>query len=161
MKFTFQFLVFSFGFIFQSIFTVNAADMAFSGILVEPPPCKINEGVDMTLSFEKVGINKVDGDNYRRSIEYTLNCKDSPSRDLTMMLTTTSVASFSSGTIQTNIAGLGVKIYANGVPVEFSKAIVITPGEKPKLEAVPLSQPGVTLTEGMFFASATLTFKFQ
>lgn len=145
----------------QSMLNANAADMVFKGVLVEPPPCKINEGIDMTLSFDKIGVNKVDGDNYRKEIEYTLSCKDSPSRNLTMMLDTSSVASFSSGTIQSNIAGLGIKVYINGAPAEFSKPLVIKQGEKPKLEAVPVSQPGIDLTEGKFYASATLTFKFQ
>ncbi|CAI1981562.1 fimbrial protein [Serratia fonticola] len=145
-------------------FTVSDAcsvDMEFKGTLIEPPPCIVNGGQDINVSFDKVGINKIDGDSYRKEINFILDCIDSPPWTMSMTLSSSSVASFSPGTIQSTINGLGIKIYSDGKPIAFSQPILIDPARRPKLEAVPLSEYGVTLSEGKFTASATLTVQYQ
>lgn len=140
---------------------LNTANMIFSGTLITPPPCKINGGIDMTISFDKVGISKVDGENYRREIPYNLDCVNISPWSLSMMLTTSSIASFAPSTIQTNVPGFGIKIYIDGKEMTFSKAFFITGTNHPVLEAVPVSQKGINLPEGKFSASATLTVQYQ
>ncbi|MEX2950832.1 fimbrial protein [Serratia fonticola] len=139
-----------------------AVNMSFKGTLIEPPPCTVNGGLDINVSFNKVGVNKIDGDAYRQDIVLKLDCiAAAPPWTLALMLSTTSVASFSSSTIQSSIEGLGIKVYLDGQPLPFDKAIEINPSQLPRLEAVPISYPGVELTEGKFTASATLAVQYQ
>ena len=47
------------------------ADMTFHGTLITPPPCTINDDSRIEVNFgERVGINKVDGVNYRQMMNY-------------------------------------------------------------------------------------------
>ncbi len=141
--------------------SANTVDMNFKGTLIEPPLCQINAGQDIIVYFGKIGINKLDGNNYRKDIGFPLDCVSSPPWSLTMTLNSNKIALFSPGTIQSSINGMGIKIFVDGEPVIFSKDIIINPEKIPKLEAVPISKKGVTLIEGKFTASATLTLQYQ
>ena len=54
-----------------------SANLAFTGTLVEPPLCTINNGNTLTIDFKDVGVNKVDGINYRLPMNYTITCAGS------------------------------------------------------------------------------------
>ena len=44
------------------------ANLRFDGTLIEPPPCTINSGGTIVVDFGDVGVNKVDGVNYRKTV---------------------------------------------------------------------------------------------
>ncbi|ERK14117.1 Minor fimbrial subunit StfF [Serratia fonticola AU-P3(3)] len=135
-------------------------NMTFSGTLIDPPPCSINDKKDMSVHFDKVGVNKVDGINYQQPIDYIVTCTDLPGWTLALRLTGDAVT-FLPGTIQTNVTGLGIRITINDQPMELTKNYVIDPSNLPKLKAVPVKDPGTVLTEGTFTASATLLALYQ
>lgn len=138
-----------------------AVDMKFSGTLAEPPPCQINGSKDITVVFNKVGINKVNGNNYRQKVDFSLDCGVIPSWELTLTLSTSSVSDFSDATVQTNIPGLGIKVYIDGKPMLFDKAYPVSSVVTPTLEAVPVKDAAHELTEGHFFATASLKAEYQ
>lgn len=135
-------------------------NMTFSGTLIDPPPCYINDKKEMRVFFEKVGVNKVNGINYLQPIEYVLDCKDTPGWGLALKLTGDD-AMFLDGTLQTDVAGLGIQVTINGQPMELNKNFAITPGNLPTLNAVPVKKAGTVLTERPFKASATLLAMYQ
>lgn len=145
----------------SSCSVVEAADMQFKGKLIEPPSCQVNAGQDINIYFDKVGINKVDGNNYRKEINIPMDCISTNPWSLNLAITTNSVATFAAGTVQSNIDGLGMQILIDGSPIEFNRNFLINPEAPPKLEVVPLSENGIPLTEGKFTASATLTIQYQ
>lgn len=147
--------------ILSSFLIAEAADMQFKGKLIEPPSCQVNAGQDINIYFEKVGINKVDGNNYRKEINIPMDCISTNPWSLNLAITTNSPAIFSPGTVQSNIDGLGIQILIDGNPIAFNRNFVINPEAPPKIEVVPLRENGVTLTEGKFTASATLTIQYQ
>ncbi|WP_411753382.1 fimbrial protein [Serratia sp. (in: enterobacteria)] len=137
-----------------------AENMSFSGTLIEPPPCLVNNGNDIDVPFDKIGVKSVDGMNHRRQIHYVLDCTAGPAWSMVLTLIGPAAA-FEQATLQTNITDLGIKIYQNGQPFELGTPIAINPQNPPMLEAVPVKKPGTELTEGVFEVTATLLAQYQ
>jgi len=139
------------------------ADMVFRGTLIEPPPCTINDGNRVDVDFgERVGINKVDGVNYRQVMNYQITCDNAGSGNWALTLSLTGAAAgFDEQALQTNKADLGVRIYQNDTPFTPGSTLDINISNLPQLEAVPVKREGATLTEGAFESWATLRADYQ
>lgn len=138
-----------------------AANVAFNGTLIEPPPCTINGGSTIEVDFKEVGIGKVDGEHYRESVNYTITCS-TDTLPWEMILTVRGTATtFEPSAVQSSVPDLGIKLLQNGLPLELNKPLLITPSSPPVLEAVPVKRPGSTLAPGGFTASATLLANYQ
>jgi type 1 fimbria pilin len=139
------------------------ADLRFRGTLRVPPPCTINEGGTVAVDFgQRVGINKVDGANYRQAVDYRISCDTPGARPWEMWLTLKGNATaFDKAAVQTDNANLGIRIYQNGAPFTLNGGLKIDPNNPPRLEAVPVAKPGAVLKEGAFVATATLQVNYQ
>ncbi|CAI1719201.1 putative minor fimbrial subunit StfF [Serratia fonticola] len=135
-------------------------NMSFSGTLIEPPPCLVNNDKDIDVPFDRIGVNSVDGVKHRRQVDYVLDCTAGPAWSMVLTLLGP-VAAFEPATLQTNIANLGIKIYQNGEPFELGTPIAVDPLNPPLLEAVPVKKPGTELTERTFEVTATLLADYQ
>ncbi|MGF6192854.1 fimbrial protein [Serratia sp. 2723] len=137
-----------------------AENMSFSGTLIEPPPCLVNNDKDIDVPFDRIGVNSVDGVKHRRKVDYVLDCTAGPAWSMVLTLNGP-VAAFETATLQTNIANLGIKLYQNGQPFELGTPIAVDPLNPPLLEAVPVKKPGTELTEDTFEVTATLLADYQ
>lgn len=136
-------------------------DMSFHGTLIEPAPCtivSINDGDRIDVDFgNRVGVHKVDGVNYRKNINYQINCEDAGSSNWALMLSLSgSVAGFDGQALQTDKTNLGIRIYQNDKPFTPNSTLKINFANQPRLEAVPVKKAGSKLNEGAFEAWATL-----
>lgn len=137
-------------------------DVAFRGTLLEPPPCTINSGNDITVNFGlKVGVRKVDGVNYMQDINYDLVCEPNTHSWVLKLKLTGNSTTFDNAAVQTNISDLGIKILRDGQPFVLGSELIITSASKPLLQAVPVQKPGVLLTDGPFEAAVTLQADYQ
>ncbi|MFP7326997.1 fimbrial protein [Serratia marcescens] len=138
-------------------------DMRLRGMLRMPPPCSINSGNVVAVDFsQRVGINNVDGSNYRQAVNYRIDC-DSPGAlpwEMTLILKG-NATTFDGAAVQTSNGNLGIRVYQNNVPFTINSGIKIDPANPPRLEAVPVARPGSTLREGVFEATATLQAEYQ
>lgn len=135
--------------------------MTLHGTLIAPPPCTINGGKKIDVDFgERVGVNKIDGQNYRQTIDYSVTCERGV-LPWEMTLTLKGNASFERAALQTNKPELGIRIYQNDTPFIINTPLKIVPGNLPLLEAVPIAKPGSKLIEGAFSAAATLQADYQ
>ncbi len=76
---------------------------------------------------------------------------------LAIVVDTTNPALFDSAAVMTDKTGLGIRILVDSQPVTFSQHVaVINPASPPKIEAVPVQDQSITLTEGAFEATMTL-----
>ena len=117
--------------------------------------------IPLTIDFKDVGVNKVDGINYRLPMNYTITCAGS-TLPWEMVLTVKGTASsFESAAVQSSVTDLGIKLLQNGQPFQLNTPIVINPATPPALEAVPVKRPGSTLKSGGFSAAATLMAEYQ
>ncbi len=141
----------------------DEAEMRFRGTLRAPPPCTINDGGIMEINFgQRIGINKVDGVNYRQAVTYRLNCNlnDGLPWELTLTLKGNATA-FDKAALQTDKTDLGIRLYHDDEPFEIDSSLNIDPANPPRLEAVPVARPGSVLSEGAFTATATLQADYQ
>ncbi len=139
------------------------ADMTFRGTLIEPPPCSINDGSQVDVDFgERVGINKVDGVNYRQLMNYQITCENGSSGAwaLTLNLSGTA-AGFDNNALMTSKNNLGIRVYQNDEPFTPGSTLNIDLANPPRLEVVPVKKADTTLTEGAFEAWATLRADYQ
>lgn len=135
-----------------------AENMSFHGTLVAPP-CTISSGNTIEVAFgNDLGINKIDGANYKQPVNYTVDCEAGyAANNLAIVVETGAPTAFDSSAIVTTKTGLGIRILIDGQPVTFSGRVAVTnPASPPKIEAVPVQDQGVTLTEGAFDATMTL-----
>ena len=139
------------------------AAMVFHGTLITPPPCTINDGNQVDVDFgDRVGINKVDGVNYRQPLNYQLTCDEAAGGIWVLTLSLSGgVAAFDNNALLTNKSGLGIRVYQKGQPFAPNSAVWINRANPPRLEAVPVKRAGATLTEGAFEAWATLRADYQ
>lgn len=139
-----------------------ADNMLFRGTLIEPPPCTINDDGMVDVDFgERVGINKVNGVNYRKPVDYRITCESGATGlDMTLTLSGTHTG-YDDAAVQTDMADLGIKVLQNGTPFTLNTPLSIDPQNPPVLEAVPVKTPGATLPEGAFVATATLKAEYQ
>lgn len=137
-------------------------EMQFRGTLVEPPPCTINDDNQMDVDFgERVGINKVDGVNYRQGLNYQITCEKHDKTLMMVLSLSGNTAGFDNNALRTTKDNLGIRVYQNDKPFTPGSTLVIDPDSPPRLEAVPVRKAGSTLTEGPFEAWATLRADYQ
>lgn len=137
------------------------ANLTFGGTLNEPPPCTINGGSNIEVDFQDVGVNKVDGVNYLKPVNYSITCLPG-TLPWEMVLTVKGVAtSFEPSALQSSVSDLGIRLLQSGVPLNLNTLLMINPLAPPVLEAVPVKRPGVSLGTGGFTASATLLAQYQ
>lgn len=139
------------------------ADMTFHGTLIEPPSCTVNDGNRVDVDFgERVGINKVDGENYRQQLNYQVTCDKAVGGTWALKLSLSGSASgFDNDALLTDRTGLGIRVYQGDKPFPPNTTVKINLANPPRLDAVPVKQAGATLTEGAFEAWATLRADYE
>ncbi|MBE4916813.1 fimbrial protein [Enterobacter cloacae complex sp. P6RS] len=150
--------------VFQIICSAHAEDnMFFHGTLVTPP-CTIQNGQEIDVAFgEDLGINKIDGVNYRQNVNYRIVCDTHyMPNELAVVVDSTQPTIFDSSAVQTTKNGLGVRIFVASQPATFGTRIAVKdPNSPPEIEAVPVQDPGITLDEGAFDATMTLRVDYM
>ncbi len=56
------------------VFAAPSATVTVKVTVVAPPPCVINDGRPIEVEFGDVMTTRVDGDNYKMPVNYTLSC---------------------------------------------------------------------------------------
>ncbi|PIJ52509.1 exotoxin [Erwinia sp. OLMDLW33] len=129
--------------------------------VVAPPPCIINGDKTIDVDFGTNVITKnVDGINYLRLVDYSLECNGKFSNAMKLMVMGNQTF-FDTSALQTNIADFGIALRANGQPLTINNWVQFTYPDKPVLQAVPVKKAGATLTGGEFNAGATLMVAYQ
>lgn len=103
---------------------------------------------------------KIDGNNYIRTVDYSLECKDN-TRNAMKMMVQGNATTFDASALQSNMADLGVSLRANGAALTINDWMNFTYPDKPVLQAVPVMRAGSTLSGGDFMAAATLMVSYQ
>lgn len=159
--------LFSLGAIFTP-FLVQAVPVNFSGTLIDNPPCTVNNSQTIDVPFGEIGINKIDGVNYTQLFTLTLNCHASLGGVTSLYLDYTGIPAydFDEDALQTNLHGLGIRLYRSNGSMLFSidsgYNILLEGGSITTLDlyAVPVKQAGVDLPEGDFTATATFELQY-
>lgn len=143
-------------------FPLLAAEMQFHGTLIEPPPCTISDNEIINIDFGKnIGVNNIDGVNYSQNVDYKITCDLGTSLTGLILILTGNPTTFDESAVQTSVSGLGIRLLHDGIPAKFGENIAVDITNLPLIQAVPVKNPDVTLSEGEFTASATLKADYQ
>lgn len=134
------------------------APIVISGSINAKPQCVVNNNQTIRVAFgDDLITSKVNGVNYLRTIDYTLECKNA-GQSLMKMKVAGAAATFNNAAIQTNKANLAIALRANGNPLPIGTWLAFNYPNKPVLQAVPVS--GGVLATGAFSAAATLMVEY-
>lgn len=128
--------------------------------VVAPPPCVINDDRPVEVEFGDVMTTRVDGDNYKMPVNYTLSCTGGTSNAMKLQVKGNGAA-FDATVLQTNKTGLGIELRQGDGKLAVNSWLNFTYPNKPELWAVPVKQAGTTLTGGEFSAGATMAMDYQ
>ncbi|CAI1968274.1 fimbrial protein [Serratia fonticola] len=128
--------------------------------VVAPPPCVINDDRPIDVEFGDVMTTRVDGDNYKMPVNYTLSCTGGTTNAMKLQVKGTGAA-FDATVLQTNQTGLGIELRQGDSKLAVNDWLNFTYPNKPELWAVPVKQRGATLTGGEFSAGATMAVDYQ
>ncbi|CAI1017102.1 fimbrial protein [Serratia marcescens] len=128
--------------------------------VVAPPPCVINDDRPVEVEFGDVMTTRVDGDNYKMPVNYTLSCSGGTSNAMKLQVKGNGAA-FDATVLQTNKTGLGIELRQGDGKLAVNSWLNFTYPNKPELWAVPVKQAGTTLTGGEFSAGATMAVDYQ
>lgn len=141
---------------------IAVSDIIFSGELIESAPCVVNNGAIIVVDFgNEMMTTRIDGTEYKKQIEYTLDCSKATSSYQKIRISTTSTSTFDANSIATGKTGLGIAIYNGTTRYTLGNWINFTDPALPKLYAVPVKDSGVTLTGGAFDVLASLVVAYQ
>ncbi|AZC90138.1 fimbrial protein [Pseudomonas carnis] len=128
-------------------------------VTVIGPTCVINNGRPIEVDFgNSVMTTRVDGKNYMKTVDYTLDCDSVGSNAMRMQI---QGAASSNNGLSTNKSDLAIAFLNNGVPLPMNTWINFTWPNKPNLQAVPVRSGSQMLTGGEFSAAATMMVDYQ
>ncbi|QSB39150.1 hypothetical protein JTY93_23465 [Pseudomonas hygromyciniae] len=70
---------------------------------------------------QNIAVRKVNGVNYRQTVDYGIRCDASPYEWVMILKITGQVTSFNPAALQTSVGGLGIEIRQNGEPLILGK----------------------------------------
>lgn len=154
-----------------SALTASAVEVNFTGNLIQNPPCDVAgpDGVNQPIKvlFGEVGITKIDGMNYQQDFSLTLSCGDGLGDAVALYLEYRGMqAGFDDKALQASQAGLGVRLYHQGVVIGPMTGTAMTMSSNGTatlpLSAVPVrdSNPAAVLYEGDFTATASVEMNY-
>lgn len=138
-----------------------ADNMLFSGTLINPPPCVINNSGTIVVNFgDDVLTSRVDGTLYMQPVIYTLKCSGAVDNALKMMIKGNE-ASFNSSILSTSNLSLGIKLLRDDQILPINRSFNFSYPMIPVLSAVPVKQTGSALSAGQFSGTATMVVEYQ
>ena len=138
----------------------SSATITLKVTVVAPPPCVINGNRPIDVEFGDVMTTRVDGDNYKMPVNYTLDCTGAPDNAMKLQVQGNGAA-FDATVLQTNKTGLGIKLLRGNARLAVNTWLNFTYPNKPELWAVPVKQAGTALSGGEFSAGATMKVDYQ
>lgn len=125
-------------------------DMNFTGTLIDAPACSINQGVDPYVDFGKdILTTKVDGVNYAKEANYTIECTNNVNNSLRMQLYGLAT-DFDSKAVKTKNVDIGIAIYIGNVRTGVNEWFNFTYPTKPVIKLIPVKRPSIILKGGTF-----------
>ncbi|HEI9924328.1 TPA: fimbrial protein [Serratia marcescens] len=136
--------------------------ISFSGTVTAPMPCSINGKRAIVTHFgNDLVTTRIDGSNYLKSLDYTLECHSNSPNALRMQLQG-DVSDFNQHALRTTtMPDLAVELRVNGKPVAPNSWFKFIYPETPLLQAVPVKRHDAKLSGGSFYATATMLVDYQ
>ncbi|BEM30917.1 pilus protein [Serratia marcescens] len=141
-----------------------AENMSFKGMLREDVPCEINDGQPINVNFETVGINKIDGERYKKSFSVRVRCP--AGFDVAYKIYYIGQPSdFDTAALATNIKGVGIKAQWQNKGVftdlDVGSAIDGLADLALHVQVAPVRKNNIDLVPGAFNANASFRLEYN
>lgn len=138
------------------------AEVTFHGTLIEAPPCVVNDGHPVVVDFgNEVMTTRIDGTEYRKRIDFTLDCSASAPGMQQLRISGGQMTGFDPQALAGDQPGLGVALFEGSQRYAPGTWLPLTGPGIPALYAVPVKQDGITLNGGAFSILASLVVAYQ
>lgn len=130
---------------------------------VVQPQCKVNNNKVITVAFDEVRVEKIDGQVYKKQpVPLEIACPGKSTANVNLQITgETAYFNVSDQLLQTTNPGLGIKILANDRALPVNTWLPFTwPNQVPELAAVLVKNEGVKLPGGTFSAGAVINLSY-
>ncbi|MDU9414385.1 fimbrial protein [Pseudomonas sp. zfem005] len=134
-------------------------NIKFVGKLVEPPACTFNGGKPIEVNFGEVRTDKIDGTNFKKTVDYGLKCERADGKVLKLSLTG-GASGFDPTVLATSVTDLGIKLFLDDTVLEVNKSRDLTYPKTPVLTVVPVKKDKANLKGGDFNASGNLKIEY-
>lgn len=145
------------------------SDVNLHGTLIEMPPCIINDNNVITVDFGEVMTTRVDGVNYKKKVDFTLDCREGATvgKDLVLGIVGNGT-SFDDTLLKTNVDDLGIgfvldfgiKYGINTFNLHLATVNNSNPYPEVNLWAVPIKNSDAILSGGAFRSTASLVIRY-
>lgn len=147
--------------IVMPLHAIDPVTIKITGTVVANATCTFNSNETIDIDFGDVYINDITGDNYKKTVPYTLNCQGDADGKSVVLTWKGTQASFDSALLSTDVTGLGVKLQQNSTQISINDGFVIDPDAPPTLEVVLVKNSAATFSNGQAFsASVTLAVDY-
>ncbi|OKB67024.1 hypothetical protein BHU62_09335 [Serratia marcescens] len=137
-------------------------DIHISGTVVVNASCTFNGQRTIDVGFGDVFISQIGKGGDKQPLPFSLTCQGDPDGKTIQMQLSGDGASFDSQLLQTNAAGLGIRLLNNGDAQSLNQWFDIDPNSPPQLEVELVKQAGATFQNGQAFtAGATLKVAYN
>lgn len=131
-------------------------------VTIVSQPCTINNDQPIEVDFGEVMTTRVDGQNYRMPVNYTLNCPSLQKNALRMQISGNAIdVGATTNVLETNIPDFGIVLARGSTPFNINSSLDFIFPALPELYAAPIKKAGVTLPTGAFTASSTMKVTYQ
>ncbi|MGJ3353884.1 fimbrial protein [Providencia sp. Je.9.19] len=130
------------------------------GVVLAPPPCKVNNDNLIVVNFGEVMSTRIDGSAYEQKVNYGISCEKMPTQAMTMSVQGNG-ALFDTKSLETNIEGLGIALRYNNQKLNLNEKVKFTYPNAPQFYVVPVRDLTKTLQGGPFEAVATIMLDYQ
>lgn len=138
------------------------AEVTFHGTLIEAPPCVVNDGNPVVVDFgSEVMTTRIDGTEYRKRIDFTLDCSASAPGMQQLRISGGPVTDFDPQALAGGQIGFGVALYDRSQRYAPGTWLPLADPGIPELYAVPVKEDGVKLNGGAFSIMASLVVAYQ
>ncbi|WP_024547676.1 fimbrial protein [Siccibacter turicensis] len=144
-----------------SMLVLADADVSFHGMLIEAPPCTVNDNELITVHFgDDVMTTRVDGINYKKPVIFTVDCSSAVS-NLQAVRISGAATAFDPDALASNQANFGIAFYHGETRMGLDEKINFKWPALPEIYAVPVRQKETTLKGGAFRILASLVVEYQ
>ena len=144
-----------------SVQAVEPKVVTIKGVVYAAIPCVINDNKPITAAFGDVLIAAIDGHYKTITMNYTLDCARSASRELQMQVRGNS-AGFDPASLQVQgFDNLGIALTKDGTPLAINTWSDFDTDKQPLLQAVLVKSNAGEVKAGSFSAGATLMVDYR
>lgn len=149
-------LIFPSSFSSMAKMETKTVQVSISGTVVANGSCSFQGGKSMEINFGNVYVDEIKAGTRKENINYTINCEgDAGGKTISMKLKG-SAASFDSGVIKTDTAGLGIRFLKDGQKQAINAWFSINPASPPVIQAQLISDDKEKFDDGKAFSSTAM-----